>query len=164
MRRSFSILSYVAVGAVLSACASSSQQAPLSDLKQEIADYAIPVRYQSYTCSQLREEAQRMPGRIEERWGRVDGIVGGTVGWALAGTGVLFPAGLLVLAITPAFEEGRQLIREYWSIKRVAIKKNCEWASELAWCPISADDTYPPKAPRGCPLYPFKEKPRSETN
>jgi len=133
MKRLSRKLSYVAIAAWLSGCASTTSDQVLSSHTQEIADYVIPVKYQNHTCPQLGEEAQRLwvqIGQIESS----DGFnTTRNISTTLASTVVLMPVAVAVAMNSAALDERKRMIAELSTVKKVSIKKNCEWARGRAW-------------------------------
>jgi hypothetical protein len=75
----------------------------LPGYEHQIAAYVVPATHQNHTCSQLNEEAHRMAASIAE------------------------------LRSSSAVGETNRLAEELLTVKRVSIKKNCEWSRGLGW-------------------------------
>jgi hypothetical protein len=135
-----SIFSYVAIGATLSACATSSEQ--LTAASDVLATTrASPEHYRDWSCPQLEAENRRL------MWPRhylarpditsSDGGIKTIALIAAASTLVLLPIAIHVAQNTP-FEDEESAAERSWLIKRfdkvsatiikVAIQKNCKWS------------------------------------
>jgi hypothetical protein len=108
MKRSFSKLSFASIGALLSACTATPEKTTaeqvLPSYTQEIAAYVVPVQYRDTACPQLGEEAKRLWARITELEAQL-----GTL------------------------DEQKRLGTELSTVKKVSIKKNCEWSRGRVW-------------------------------
>jgi hypothetical protein len=152
-----SIFSYIAIGATLSACATSSEQ--LTAAKEELAaTHASQEHYRNWSCSQLEAENRRL------MWPRhylarpditsSDGAVKTVAFLAAASTLVLLPWAIDVAQNTP-FEDERsaakrsRLIEQFDKVSatiiKVAIQKNCKWSRRCV--PRGRRGTQPGNAP-----------------
>jgi hypothetical protein len=138
-----SIFSYVAIGATLSACATSSEQLPAAS-EVLATTHASPEHYRDWSCAQLEAENRRL------MWPRhylarpditsSDGAVKTVAFFAAASTLVLLPVAISVAQNTP-FEdeqtaaERSRLIKRFdkvgTTIIKVSLQKNCNWSRRL---------------------------------
>jgi hypothetical protein len=117
MKRSFSLLPFVALGAALSACASSSDKITGS--------YVSPVQFQNHSCAQLSEEAQRLSSRVAELSGIQDQKASNDALVTGVAIVVFWPAAFLVSGNDQTAAELARLKGEFETIEKVSIQKNC---------------------------------------
>jgi hypothetical protein len=139
MKRVFSRLGCVALGLVVTACASNSNEVA-SKHNQEarkpnplVVEYVVPGRYQNHSCSRLNEERERLAARIKEvestsEFQTEDGIV-----HVAALTVILTPVSLVVALVSPTLNEWDDLKYEDRTVLRASIKKDCEWSRDQQW-------------------------------
>ena len=110
----------VAIGIVLSGCATSSDKIA--------ASYISPMQYQSYDCDQLNSEGMRLNQRVSTLQGQVDKAASNDK--ALTGVGaILFFPVLFALGGNQQQEaEYGRLKGEYEAIQQAAIMKKCPGA------------------------------------
>jgi len=111
------LVSVLAVASMLAGCASGS-----SDIR---AAYVSPIPYQSYSCRQLGEEAERVSARAAEVAGiqdrkRTDDAVATTVGVI-----VFWPVLFAIKGNGETAAELGRLKGEMEAIEQVSIQKNC---------------------------------------
>lgn len=87
--------------------------------------YVSPLQFQTYDCTQLQMEAQRIQGRVGELGGRLDQAASNDK--AIAGVGmILFWPALFALGGTKQQEaEYGRLRGEYEAIQQAAVQKKC---------------------------------------
>jgi hypothetical protein len=117
MKRSLAMTSYVALGAALSACASSSDKITGS--------YVSPMQYQNYSCSQLSEEAQRLSVRVAQLSGVQDQKSTSDAIATGVAVVVFWPAAFMVGGNDQTTAELSRLKGEFETIEKVSIQKNC---------------------------------------
>jgi hypothetical protein len=89
------------------------------------ASYVSPLQYESYSCPQLAEEAQRVSARaatvagVQDQKATNDAIATGV---ALV---VFWPAAFLISGNDQTAAELGRLKGEFETIEKVAVKKNC---------------------------------------
>jgi hypothetical protein len=106
-----------AVGVALTGCATRSQDI--------VSAYVSPIQYQSYSCTQLREEAARVSSRAALASGMQDQNATGdaiATGVALV---VFWPAAFLVHGNGANAQEVSQLKGDMDAIEQANIRKNC---------------------------------------
>lgn len=115
--RSFPVLAAAGLGLALAGCASSA-----SNIE---AAYVSPMNYESYTCAQLEQEAERVSqravavtGRQNERATR-DAVATGV------GLVLFWPALFFVRGDGAQSAEVSRLKGEMETIEKVSIRKNC---------------------------------------
>lgn len=107
----------IAVGAALGACA--------KDASQVGATYVSPVTYDSYTCAQLGEEAQRVSSRaaqasgVQDQKSTNDAIAMGV------GLVIFWPAMLMTKGNDENTAELARLKGQMDAIEQVSIRKKC---------------------------------------
>ncbi|MFC7396701.1 hypothetical protein ACFQU1_05775 [Chelatococcus sp. GCM10030263] len=111
------IISVLALASILGGCASGS-----SDIR---AAYVSPIPYQSYSCRQLGEEAERVSARAAEVAGiqdrkRTDDAVATTVGVI-----VFWPVLFAIKGDGQTAAELSRLRGEMEAIEKVSVQKNC---------------------------------------
>lgn len=111
------IITTLAASIALGGCATSSANIA--------ASYATPLQYQSYDCTQLTRESQRIHGRVNQLAGRLDEAANNDK--VLMGVGlVLFWPALFALGGTKQQEaDFARLKGEYDAIGQAMIAKNC---------------------------------------
>jgi hypothetical protein len=89
------------------------------------ATYVSPTQYQSYDCSQLQMETQRIQARVVELGGRLDQAASNDK--AIAGVGIiLFWPALFALGGTKQQEaEYSRLKGEFDAAQQAAVQKKC---------------------------------------
>ena len=112
-----SVTSVLSIAVALAGCATSS--------KDITPTYASPLQYQSYDCSQLAAETQRIQARVVETGGRLDQAASNDK--AIMGVGmILFWPALFALGGTKQQEaEYGRLRGEHDAIQQSAIEKKC---------------------------------------
>jgi hypothetical protein len=107
----------VVILSMLGACATAS--------KDITAAYVSPTQYQSYDCSQLDAETQRLQTRYSELGGRLDQAASNDK--ALTGAGlILFWPALFLLGGTKQQEaEYARLRGEYDAVRQASVQKHC---------------------------------------
>ncbi len=111
------IAAAICVGLFSASCASSS-----SDIR---ASYVSPLQYQSYTCKQLGEEAERISTRAIEAAGTQDSRRTQDAVVTTVGVVVFWP---LLFAVKGDGQNAAELGRlkgELETIEKVSIQKNC---------------------------------------
>jgi hypothetical protein len=129
---SMTLLSLVALN--LSGCASTSDKVS--------AAYVSPLQFNSYDCSQLTAESQRIAARVSELGGQVDKAATNDkviMGVALI---VFWPA-LFALGNKQQEAEYARLKGEYDAIQRAAIEKKCAGAVPSAQKPAEQETVKP---------------------
>lgn len=111
-----SIAVLVASG-ILTACATAG--------KDVASTYVSPMQYANYDCDQLRQESQRIGGRVNQLTGRLDEAASNDK--AIMGVGlVLFWPALFALGGTKQQEaELARLKGEYDAVQATATSKKC---------------------------------------
>lgn len=149
--RVFPIVSAVAVAcSSLAGCATASKDVPTA--------YVSPLQYQSYDCTQIAMEGQRLNARVSELGGRLDTAADHDK--AIAGVGaILFWPALFALGGTKAQEaEYARLRGEHDAIEQASISKRCGVAAPLvadtapAVTPVAAVEPAPIAAPVSSPV------------
>jgi len=102
---------------LLAACASSS-----SDIR---ASYVSPIQYQSYTCKQLGEEAERVSARAIEVAGLQDSARTQDAVVTTVGVVVLWPVLFAIKGDRQTAAELGRLKGEMEAIEKVSIQKQC---------------------------------------
>lgn len=113
--KQFPVLALVAFA--LAGCASSA-----SDIK---ASYISPVAYQSYTCAQLSEEAQRVSGAAAQASGEQDSKRTSDTIATTAAVVVFWPALFLMKGDGANAAELAKLKGQMDAIEQVSIQKKC---------------------------------------
>lgn len=88
--------------------------------------YVSPLSYQSYTCEQLAQEAQRVSSRAAIASGQQDKARGGDAVATTVGVVVFWPALFLIDGDGPKAAEVARLKGEMEAIEQAAIQKNCQ--------------------------------------
>ena len=101
----------------LGACASSADKIN--------AQYISPLQYQSYSCSQLGEEAQRISGRVAQVSGTQDQKATNDALITTAAIIVFWPAAFFVSGNDQTSAELGRLKGEFEAVEKAAIQKNC---------------------------------------
>lgn len=90
------------------------------------AAYVSPMQYQSYDCSQLAVETQRIHSRVNQMTGRLDESASNDKAITVAST-LLFWPGLFFLGGTKQQEaDYGRLKGEYEAVQQAAISKKCK--------------------------------------
>lgn len=148
--RFFPIVLAVAVACSgLAGCATASKDVPTA--------YVSPLQYQSYDCTQIAMESQRLNARVGELGGRLDTAADHDK--AIAGVGaILFWPALFALGGTKAQEaEYARLRGEHDAIQQAAISKKCGAAPLVAETtptatPVAAVQPVPVAVPVSTPV------------
>jgi hypothetical protein len=111
------LLSGCAAAAMLAGCASSA-----SDIK---AAYVSPVAYETYTCRQLSEEAQRVSSHAAQASGEQDSKRTSDQVATTAAVVVFWPALFLMKGDGATAAELGRLKGEMDAIEQTSIRKNC---------------------------------------
>lgn len=114
---SISVLAIVGLAISLAACASSADNIE--------AAYVSPINYQTYTCTQLQQEAERVSQRAIAVSGQQDRRATGdavATGVALV---VFWPALFFIRGDSAQASEVARLKGEMEAIEKVSIQKNC---------------------------------------
>lgn len=87
--------------------------------------YVSPLQYQSYTCRQIAEEAERISRRVALAWGAQD--QNATNDAAVTGDAVVlfWPAAFMVKGDGQTAAELGRLKGEFEALEKVSIQKNC---------------------------------------
>ena len=117
MKRTFSTVSCAALGAALSACASSSDKIT--------AAYVSPIQYQNYSCSQLGEEAARVSARVAQLSGIQDQKASNDALITGVAIVVFWPAAFFVNGNGENASELARLKGEFEAIEKASIQKSC---------------------------------------
>jgi len=106
------------IAAVMGAgCASSSDKIA--------AQYVSPMQFQSYSCAQLTEEAQRISGRVAQLSGAQDQkATNDAIATGIAIV-VFWPAAFMVGGNDQSTAELSRLKGEFETVEKVSIQKNC---------------------------------------
>lgn len=108
----------------LCGCAQSANDIP--------AAYISPITYQSYTCSQIREEAQRLVNRVAEATGVQNGKATSDAVAMGVGVVIFFPALFFVKGNSTTAPELGRLKGEMQALEQAAIQKNCHLTFQAA--------------------------------
>lgn len=108
---------YCAIVGILGGCATAG--------KDVAATYVSPIQYSNYDCDQLRQELQRVHGRVNQLTGRLDEAASNDK--TLAGVGIiLFWPALFALGGTKQQEaELSRLKGEYDALQSSSTSKKC---------------------------------------
>ncbi len=98
-------------------CASSSENVTGS--------YISPLQYQSYTCQQLGEEAQRISARVAQSSGVQDQKRTSDAVATTAAVIIFWPAAFLVSGNDQNTAELARLKGEFEALEKASIQKNC---------------------------------------
>ncbi|MGE0203653.1 MAG: hypothetical protein AB7E70_09155 [Hyphomicrobiaceae bacterium] len=101
----------------LGACASSAEKVTPT--------YVSPLSYQSYSCDQLGQEAQRISSRVAQLSGVQDKKATDDALVTTAAVIIFWPAAFLVGGNDHTTAELARLKGEFETIERVSIQKNC---------------------------------------
>jgi hypothetical protein len=101
----------------LSGCASSSDNVTGS--------YVSPLQYQSYSCQQLGEEAQRISARVAQTSGVQDQKRSNDTLTTAAAVIIFWPAAFLVSGNDQNTAELARLKGEFEALEKASIQKNC---------------------------------------
>jgi len=117
LRKTRNCVAVVAAASLVGACASSSADIAPS--------YVSPIQYQSYTCPQLSEEAQRVASAVAQTSGaqdkqRTNDAVATGVAIVL-----FWPAAFLVGGDKQTAAQLAQLKGQFDAIQQASIRKNC---------------------------------------
>ena len=117
MNRFQSTIALLVTSGLLTACATAG--------KDIAAAYVSPLQYAHYACDQLRQESQRIGGRVNQLTGRLDEAASNDK--AIMGVGlVLFWPALFALGGTKQQEaELARLKGEYDAVQATATSKKC---------------------------------------
>ena len=117
MNRFQSTIALLVTSGLLTACATAG--------KDIAAAYVSPMQYANYDCDQLRQEFQRIGGRVNQLTGRLDEAASNDK--AIMGVGlVLFWPALFALGGTKQQEaELARLKGEYDAVQATATSKKC---------------------------------------
>ncbi len=119
-----------ACGLLIAACA--------KDADQVAATYVSPLNYESYTCPQLADEAQRVSSRASQAAGVQDQKATNDKVAMGVGLIVFWPAALLTKGNDEGTAELARLKGEMDAIEEVSIKKRCGITFQHAPPPPSA--------------------------
>lgn len=120
------VLSASAVGG----CASSSDQVTGS--------YVSPLQYQSYSCQQLGEEAQRISSRVSQTSGVQDQKRTSDAVATTAAVIIFWPAAFLVSGNDQNTAELARLKGEFEAVEKASIQKNCNLQFQRQPAPAKA--------------------------
>ena len=113
----FSLTLVVSCGLVLSGCSTASKD--ISPV------YVSPVQYQSFDCSQIAAENQRLNGRVTQLGGRLDEAAANDKAIGVVGAVLFWPA-LFALGGTKGQEaEYARLRGEHDALQQTSIHKKC---------------------------------------
>ena len=112
-----SVVVVVAIGVALGACAKSAEQIG--------ATYVSPVLYESYTCPQLAEEAQRVSSRAASAAGVQDQKATNDAIAMTVGLVVVWPALLFIKGNDENSAELGRLRGQMEAIEQISIRKRC---------------------------------------
>ncbi len=115
--RSFPVLMMAGLSLGLAGCASSA-----SNIE---AAYVSPMNYESYTCAQLEQEAERVSQRAIEVTGRQNQRAARDAVATGVGIVLFWPALFFVRGDGAQAAEVSRLKGEMETIERVSIRKNC---------------------------------------
>ncbi len=130
-----SISAAVAVALIASGCASSSDKIA--------AAYVSPLQYESYSCAQLAEEAQRVSARaatlagVQDQKSTNDAIATGV---AIV---LFWPAAFMIGGNDQTTAELGRLKGEFETIEMVSVRKNC--AHQFHRAPLTTSSITPGK-------------------
>jgi outer membrane lipoprotein-sorting protein len=115
--KSKKLICYILTAAILSGCATAG--------KDIAATYVSPVQYSNYDCDQLRQELNRIHGRVNQLTGRLDEAASNDK--AIMGVGmILFWPALFALGGTKQQEaELSRLKGEYDALQSASNSKKC---------------------------------------
>ena len=114
-------------------CASSSEMVTGS--------YASPLQYQSYSCQQLGEEAQRISARVAQSSGVQDKKRSDDALATTAAVIIFWPAAFFVSGNDQNTAELSRLKGEFEAVEKVSIQKNCNLQFRQA--PVSPSASAP---------------------
>jgi hypothetical protein len=110
-------LLFAALATSLAACSSSADKI--------VGSYVSPLQYQSFSCSQLGEEAQRISARVSQ----VSGVQDQKASNDAVATGVavilFWPAAFMIGGNDQNTAELGRLKGEFEAVEKAAIQKNC---------------------------------------
>ena len=111
------LISSLLIAALIAGCATAG--------KDVTATYVSPVQYSSLDCDQIKQELQRVNGRVNQLTGRLDEAASNDK--AIAGIGIiLFWPALFALGGTKQQEaELSRLKGEYDALQSAAVSKKC---------------------------------------
>ena len=112
------IISAAVVGALLAGCAQSSNQIG--------AAYVSPVLYESYSCTQLGEEAERVSARAAQLAGQLDQKATNDAVAVGVGLVLFWPALLLIGGNGPEGPEFARLKGQKEAIEQAAARRSCK--------------------------------------
>lgn len=113
----------IAASFVISSCSSRSETIS--------AQYVSPLQYQSYSCSQVRMEMQRVGRKVNEVAGVQDSEA--TKDSVAMGVGlIVFWPALFFMVGQDKEQELSRLKGEFEALEQTAIQKECDVANELA--------------------------------
>lgn len=113
----FSLTFVVSCGLVLSGCSTAS--------KDIAPAYVSPIQYQSFDCSQIASENQRLVGRVSQLGGRLDEAAANDKAIGVVGAVLFWPA-LFALGGTKGQEaEYARLRGEHDALQQASIHKKC---------------------------------------
>ncbi|MGY6569476.1 MAG: hypothetical protein ACXIVE_10835 [Salinarimonas sp.] len=115
--RSFPVLVAAGLGLALAGCASSAANIE--------AAYVSPMNYESYTCAQLEQEAERVSQRAVEVTGRQNERATRDAVATGVGLVLFWPALFFVRGDGAQAAEVARLKGEMETIEKVSIRKNC---------------------------------------
>ena len=107
----------IALGVVLSGCASSSGNVTGS--------YISPLQYQQYSCEQIGAEATRVSARVSELSGVEDSNATGDAVKTGVAIVLFWPAAFFMTGNGQTAAELGRLKGEFESLEQAAIQKNC---------------------------------------
>ena len=136
MRKSEVVVSIALVGVLTVACASSSDKIA--------AQYISPLQYQSYSCSQLGEEAQRISARVAQVSGVQDQKSTNDAIATTAAIIIFWPAAFFVSGNDQTSAELARLKGEFESVEKAAVQKNCGLQIQQQQAPAKRE----PREPR----------------
>ena len=118
--------------AVVGGCASSSENVTGS--------YSSPLQYQSYTCQQLGEEAQRISAHVAQTSGTQDQKRTNDALATTAAIIIFWPAAFLVGGNDQNTAELARLKGEFEAIEKASIQKSCGLQFQKAPPPAKATE------------------------
>lgn len=110
---------------VLAASAAVALQACASSSDTVTGSYVSPLQYQSYTCQQLGEEAQRISSRVSQTSGVQDQKRTTDALATTAAVIIFWPAAFFVSGNDQNTAELARLKGEFEAIEKISIQKNC---------------------------------------
>lgn len=105
------------LGVAVSGCASSSDKIA--------SQYVSPMQYQSYSCTQLADEAQRISGRVVQLSGAQDQKATNDAIATGVAIVVFWPAAFFVSGNDQTTAELSRLKGEFETIEKVSVQKSC---------------------------------------